>query len=135
MVPAKKAKKPAASAKSPGRSSVRISHEDLSKPASYLRDGTELATLAQVIDPKTPTLNLVELDGERVRELVIRRLELAPDTYRAAMIGVGILDKHRAIAEVRAGSRIGQYLVEIERYVLDALIEAAAIPPTKRRKR
>jgi len=110
---------------------VRVPRHEHSRPAGYLLNN-EFASLAEVIDPKIPTRNLVELDAQQTRKLVVRRLQLAPESFQVAMIGIGLVDKHRAIAEVESDSRIGRYLIEIERYVLDALVSTVNSPRRRR---
>ena len=42
-----------------------------------------------------------------------------------AAIGVGEIDKERAIAEVKALSPIGRALIESEQYIIETLVEEA----------
>jgi hypothetical protein len=104
--------KPSRASKSP------IKDSQLILPAGYHIDGKKVANLHEVLDPYVPTMALAELLEEQRVALVTSRLELQPDNYRIAMIGPGIINKARAIAEVRAGSRIGRLIMEIEQYHL-----------------
>ena len=89
-------------------------------PASYSADGT-LATLRQVADPAVPTLSLPELSPAQRADVVVKRIEAQPK-FQLAMVGAGIIDKDRAIAEVKAGSKIGRALMEIEQRVINDLV-------------
>ena len=42
------------------------------------------------------------------------------------MVGAGLVDKDRAIAEVKAQSNVGRVLAEIEQRVINNLVERAA---------
>lgn len=92
-------------------------------PASYGADGT-LATLREVADPKVPTLSLPELSPVQRADVVVKRIEAQPK-FQIAMVGAGLIDKERAIAEVKAGSRIGRALMEIEQRVINNLVSRA----------
>jgi hypothetical protein len=92
-------------------------------PAGFRPDG-KLATLKEVVDPKVPTLSLAEINPEQRADLVAKRIELQPN-YQIAMIPAGIIDKDRAIAEVKSQSKVGRALTEIEQRVINNLIERA----------
>ena len=90
-------------------------------PAGFRSDG-QIATLKDVVDPKVPTVSLGELTPQQRADLVIKRIEQQPD-FKVAMVGAGIVDKNRAIAEIKAGSSIGKELIEIEQRLLNNLSE------------
>ncbi|HAF12349.1 MAG TPA: hypothetical protein DHU55_05965 [Blastocatellia bacterium] len=94
-------------------------------PASYCADGNQLATLREVVDPNVPTMSLSELSQEQRAELVAKRIEAQPN-FQIAMIGAGVLDKQRAIAEVMSYSKIGRALVEIEQKMINHIVKKAA---------
>jgi hypothetical protein len=98
------------------QSRIREKHWDM--PASFTFDGSRMASLREHIDPAVPTKNLIELSEDQLVDLTIRRLEMEPDDFKLAMMGVGIVDKHRAVAEVKARSWIGRSLVEIEQILI-----------------
>jgi hypothetical protein len=98
---------------------------DLDTSAGYLADGTGLASLRQVADPAVPTRNAIELSQHERSVLVAKRLEAAPEDFQIAMFGVGIVDKNRAIQEVRARSKIGLLIIEIELRVIESEATAA----------
>lgn len=103
-----------------GRISKAIERE-LKKPAGYIFDGSRMATLGELVDPNIPTTNLVELTEDQVINLIIKRLEMEPNDFKIAMIGIGIVDKTRAIAEVKSRTKIGRNIVEIERHLISML--------------
>lgn len=94
-------------------------------PASYCADGNQLATLREVVDPNVPTMSLAELSPQQRAELVAKRIEAQPN-FQIAMIGAGLLDKQRAIAEVKSYSKIGRALVEIEQKMINHIVDKAA---------
>jgi hypothetical protein len=108
----------------PAKRAARGSHPKRSgkghwnQPAGYHIDGVKLATLGELVDPSIPTMSLPELTEEQRVKLVVSRLRMEPDNFRIAMIGPGVIDKARAIAEVQSGSRIGRTLMEIEQNLL-----------------
>ena len=82
-------------------------------PAGYHVGGTKLATLTEVLAPSTPTMALAELTEQQRVDLVVARLQAKPDGFCISMIGSGVINKTRAIAEVQARSRVGRTLMEI----------------------
>ncbi|HEV2911893.1 MAG TPA: hypothetical protein VGX92_01135 [Pyrinomonadaceae bacterium] len=108
-------------AKSTGPASV--SQKQLDLPASYSADGT-LATLREVVNPQVPTLSLAELSPAQRVDVVAQRIEAQPK-FQIAMVGAGVIDKERAIAEVKSGTKIGRALMEIEQRVINNLISRA----------
>lgn len=93
-------------------------------PAGYRSDGKKMATLQEVVDPETPTMNLSQLSDDQRLALVSKRIEMQPD-FQIAMLGAGLIDQKRAIQEVKSGTPIGRNLVEIEERLLNHVIETA----------
>lgn len=91
--------------------------------AGYHRDGQKVATLRELLDPSVPTMSLSELTEDQRVNLIVSRLRNEPDNFRIGIIGPGIIDKTRAIAEVEARSRIGRTIMEIEQNTLRHLGE------------
>ena len=73
-------------------------------------------------------MSLAELTEEQRVELVISRLQSRPDDFRIVMVGPGVVDKTRAIAEVKARTRVGRTLMEIEHMMISALTRASNKP-------
>jgi hypothetical protein len=90
----------------------------MEQPAGYHVGGAKMATLSEVLDSATPTLALAELTEQQQIDLTVARLQARPGEIKIAMIGPGVIDKNRAIAEVHARSKVGRTLVEIERMSL-----------------
>lgn len=99
----------------------RVKEAHWSRPASFTVDGKRMATLREVLDPTIPTKNLIELSENDRVDLVVKRLETEPDDFKTAAFGVGVIDKHRAIAEVKARSEVGRNLIEIEQRFINHL--------------
>jgi len=90
-------------------------------PAGFHIDGEKIATLREVRAPDVPTMSLGELKREQRVQLVLASLHAKPDDFTVGMIGPGMINKARAIAEVEAQSRIGRTLMEIELRLLSTL--------------
>jgi hypothetical protein len=75
-----------------------------------------------VVDPNVPTMQLSDLTLQQRAELVVKRLELQ-SKIELAMIGAGMIDKARAITEVKNKTKVGRLLIEIEHQMIRNLIE------------
>ena len=93
-------------------------------PAGFHSDDSEVATLRDVVDPNVPTKQLTDLTLEQQAQLVVKRLKLQP-AIELAMIGAGLIDKTRAIAEVKRKTKVGKLLIEIEHQMIRNLLEQA----------
>lgn len=91
-------------------------------PAGFCADGSAQASLRDVVDPNVATIQLAELSLEQRADLVAQRLELQPQVD-LAMIGAGVIDKSRAITEVKNRTKVGKLLIEIEHQMIRNLIE------------
>lgn len=91
------------------------------RPAGFHIDGEKVATLREVRAPDVPTMSLAELKREQRVQLVLASLRARPDDFTIGMIGPGVINKARALAEVEAQSRIGKTLMEIELMLLSTL--------------
>ena len=100
-------------------------------PAGYCSDGSGHASLRDVVDPEVATMQLSDLTLQQRSQLVVKRLELQPK-IELAMIGAGMIDKARAITEVKNQTRVGRLLIEIEHQMIRNLIEQSQ--KTKPRK-
>ena len=113
------AKKPASHAKPLG---IKIPAEQMDLPVTFDAAGN-LVTLRQVMAPgHGSVLSLASLSPENGAELTARRIEAQP-AFEVAMVGGGIVDKERAIEEVKAQTDIGRVLTEIEQRVIQNLLE------------
>jgi hypothetical protein len=87
-------------------------------PASYCAGGKGWATLREVVDPDVPTMTYSELSAGQRAALVAKRIAQQPK-FQIAMLGAGLLDQKRAMAEVKAQTAIGRALMEIEQRVIN----------------
>ena len=102
--------------------SVALSQLDL--PAGYLVDSVRHATLREVIDPRVPTRPMGALSHHELAELVLARLETDPTEFKIRMLDTtGVIDRQRAIEEVRARTPIGSALMNIEMRFVRLLTE------------
>jgi hypothetical protein len=83
-----------------------------------------MATLREVVDPDTPTMNLSQLSDKQRLALVAKRIEMQPD-FEIALQGADLIDKKRAIQEVKNNTPIGRNLAEIEERLLNHVIQTA----------
>lgn len=82
----------------------------------YHQTTQRMATLADVLDPNVPTNSLGDLDHSQLVNLVVARLKADKHFLPLFMLGAkGVVDKERAIREVRKGTPIGLHLIEIEK--------------------
>src|SRR5207237_4162933 len=93
-------------------------------PASYCAGGKGWATLREVVDPDVPTMTFSELSPEQRADLVAKRIAQQPK-FQIAMLGAGLLDQKRAIAEVKAQTSVGRALMEIEQRVINHQVTKA----------
>jgi hypothetical protein len=93
-------------------------------PASYCAGGKGWATLREVVDPDVPTMSFSELSAKQRAELVAMRIAQQPK-FQIAMLGAGLLDQKRAMAEVKAQTAIGRALMEIEQRVINHQVAKA----------
>lgn len=104
-------------------------------PASYCAGGKGWATLRDVVDPDVPTMTYSELSAKQRAELVAKRIAQQPK-FQIAMLGAGLIDQKRAMAEVKAQTSIGRALMEIEQRVINHQVAKAirAEQPTPAKK-
>lgn len=116
------AKKPSSDLKS---RPIRISDEQMAMPVSFDPAGN-FVTLKEVMrSGHGSVVSLVALSPEKRAELTVKRIEAQTD-FEVAMIGGGVVDRERAIQEVKAHSDIGRVLIEIEQRVVQNLLEEVA---------
>jgi hypothetical protein len=107
-------------------------------PASFCAGGKGWATLREVVDPDVPTMTFSELSPKQRAQLVAKRIAQQPK-FQIAMLGAGLLDQKRAMAEVKAQTAIGRALMEIEQRVINhqvtKAINAEQPKPAKKAKK
>jgi hypothetical protein len=101
-----------------------ISIEQWELPAGYKPDGS-FASLAEVMSDPVPTFSLESLTGQDKKKLVIERIKLQPDYPTRYMLGVGEVNKERAITEVDAGTQAGKFIQESEQMVIQLMKQNA----------
>lgn len=107
-------------------------------PASYCAGGKGWATLREVVDPEVPTMTYSELSPVQRAELVAKRISEQPK-FQIAMLGAGLIDQKRAMAEVKGQTAIGRALMEIEQRVINHQVTKALLAeqpkPAKKAKK
>lgn len=101
---------------------MEIPQDQWNLPVGFTQDG-KLLTLRDAASQATAMLTFAQLDDARRAEIVARRIEMQPK-FNVGMLGVGVLDRARAVAEVRAWSGVGRILIEIEQRVIQSVLEA-----------
>jgi hypothetical protein len=101
-----------------------IPQEQWNLPVGYSPDGIKFVSLREAVREKTPHLGLPSLSDEQRANLVAARIEAQPE-FEVAMIGAGIVDKNRAINEVKARSSVGRTLMDIEQRVIHDVLQQA----------
>jgi hypothetical protein len=127
-----------ASKKKKAEKSGAIQDRQWELPASYCAGGKGWATLREVVDPEVPTMTFSELSAEQRADLVAKRIAQQPK-FQIAMLGAGLLDQKRAMAEVKAQTSIGRALMEIEQRVINhqvaKALQAEQPKPAKKAKK
>ena len=93
-------------------------------PAGLKPDGT-FATLAEVLTDPIPTLSLETLSEEQKQNLVLERIRRQENYPTRYMLGVGEVNRERAIAEVQAKTPAGKFIQESEQKLIQLLQKAA----------
>ena len=83
-------------------------------PAGFTADGSRMASLREVVDPKLPTRNLLQLSEDHRFDLAAKRIEMGPNDFTVTIPGYDTLNKRQAVAEIRDRSRIGRHLAEVQ---------------------
>lgn len=87
--------------------------------AGFHVDG-RLASLRDVMNPAVATVDGPALSSEQRVTLTVHRLQ-SQAKFRLGVLGVGIVDKDRAITEVRDGTSLGLALVAVEHRAIDLM--------------
>lgn len=126
--PAKRrARAKAAKARAAGRAEARMAALPEAQrylPAGYHKKGGHVATMAQVTDPRTPTVDGPKLTPAQEKQLTLARIALQKDVQFGTLDG-GIVDKGRALKEVQEETPLGKALIEIERRTIAMVREYA----------
>lgn len=101
-----------------------IPQQQWEMPAGFSADGKKLATLRDVASPETATLEIPQLSTAQKVKLTAERIR-RQRKYKMGMVGGGVIDRARAIAEVEAQSDVGRTLTEIELRTIHMLTEMA----------
>jgi hypothetical protein len=98
--------------------------KQLDLPISFTPSG-EMVTLREFVKNKeAPYLSLSSLTYTQRAKITAERIRREPEV-KLAMVGAGVIDKERAIAEVEAETPVGQALIEAEQYVIRKLVDEA----------
>jgi hypothetical protein len=83
-------------------------------------------TLRELMQPGHVTVAAMSsLSPERRADLTAQRVAAQPK-YQLAMVGGGMIDKDRAIEEIKSQSEIGRLLIEIEQRVINHLMSTVS---------
>ena len=88
-----------------------------------LKANGQYSTLADIASAQPVTYSLASLSGEDKRKLIIKRIEETTNYPVRQMLGVGTVDKQKAIEEVRANTPAGKFIAEAEQRLIQLLIQ------------
>jgi len=111
------------SAKSHGEPRSVIKQEQWEMPVSFDEQGKPIS-LREYTKGDDKALSFSSLSDDQRTELAAKRIEMEPD-YEIGSIGAGIVNKEQALLAVRAKSKLGRTLTEIETRVILHLIDEA----------
>jgi hypothetical protein len=101
-----------------------ITDEQWKMPVSFDSKGRPVS-LQDYVQSDRDRLSFTALSEDQRTDLAARRIEMLP-TYEIATIGAGVVNKERAIDEVRSRSKLGRTLIEIQTRVVTHLIDEAS---------
>jgi hypothetical protein len=101
-----------------------ITNEQWAMPVSLDETGN-LISLKDYVSGKRRIISFLSLSEDQRTELAAKRIESQPD-YQMTVIGAGVVGRERAAEEVRARTRLGLRLAEIETRVVMHVIDEAA---------
>jgi hypothetical protein len=94
--------------------------------AGFLADGSRPASVEEVLDPNVATRIGRDLSIDETLHLCLKRIRNSPGFVSMRMLGAhGVIDRNRALAELKKGSNVGLHLLEIERRFVRHQLEAA----------
>jgi hypothetical protein len=111
------------STKSSGERRYVITQEQWDMPVSFDTEGKPIS-LRDYVEAGRHAVSFASLSEDQRTELAAKRIEMQPG-YEIGSIGAGIVNKERALDEVRSKSKLGRRLTEIETRVIIHLIDAA----------
>ena len=88
---------------------------ELGLPAGFTSDGARMATLREVLSPAVATRSIPQLSQDHWLDLAAKRVQLRPAEFSLTVPLHGKIGRERAVTEIRAGTRIGLHLAEIEK--------------------
>ncbi|MDX2042890.1 MAG: hypothetical protein SF097_16860 [Acidobacteriota bacterium] len=94
--------------------------KQLKLPVGLRSDGS-MVSLGEILNSEIDAQLWPELEAPQRAEITAKRIELQPK-FNLGLIGTGVIDKEKAIEEVRNRSRIGMRLVDIENRLLTKLM-------------
>ncbi len=94
--------------------------KQLKLPVGLRSDGS-MVSLGEILNSDIDAQLWPELEAPQRAEITAKRIELQPK-FNLGLIGTGVIDKEKAIEEVRNRSRIGMRLVDIENRLLTKLM-------------
>jgi hypothetical protein len=104
---------------------AKLSADQWNAPAGFHAHEIRRATLEEVVNPQVPTKNLPELSSAEIYDLAVTRLSLEAPNFQVAVMGFGLIDKARALAEIRARTKLGKHLAVLQMYSVRSLVDLA----------
>ena len=100
-----------------------VPEEQWNLPVSTTPDGQQIS-LREFIQAETTMPSFGQLSLDQQAELVAERIASQPQ-FEVAMVGPGLVNKARAVQEVRTQTHVGRTLIEIEQRMIARMIKRA----------
>ena len=100
-----------------------IKKEQWDMPVSFDAEGKPIS-LREYVDGGHNALSFSSLSDDQRADLAAKRIQKQP-IFEIATIGAGVVNKERALDEVRSKSKLGRTLIQIETRVITHLIDEA----------
>jgi hypothetical protein len=97
----------------------RVPRRQLALPSGYHTEGGDVASFRDVLSPQVPTVDGDSLTDEQRKKLALLRIAAQPD-LQLVTAGV-VLNKERALREIRKGTPLGRILVNVEHQTIEFL--------------
>lgn len=95
-------------------------NKQLRLPVGLRADGS-MVSLGEILNSDTEAQLWPELEAAQRADITAKRIELQPK-FNLGLIGTGVINKEKAIEEIRSRSRIGMRLIDIENRLLTKLM-------------
>lgn len=93
-------------------------------PVGFCGGCRKPVTLRELVEGSPPLLPAESLTDEQRTQLVMSRISQQAK-FSLSVYGVGVIDKERAVGEVRQGSKVGKAIARVEMMMVEEMIALA----------